>query len=67
MKSFCWLLVILAAVAFVVGSVLAFMQTPWLLSAAGYWRGAVGFLMFAITLRLMGMEEKPASAATLPR
>jgi len=63
MKSFCWLLIILAAVAFVVGAVLAFRQASWLLSPAGYWRGAVGFLVFAIALRLM--EEK--TAAGLPR
>ncbi len=58
MKSFCWLLIVLAAVAFVVGAVLAFNGgRTWLLSPQGYWRGAMGFLVFAVTLRLM--EDKP--------
>ncbi len=65
MKSLCWLLVILAAVAFVVGAVLAFMHTEWLLTPQGYWRGAVGFLLFAIALRVM--EEKSPSSAGLAR
>jgi hypothetical protein len=58
MKWLCWLLIILGAVAFVVGAVLAFGAGRWtlLLSPQGYWRGAMGFLMFAIALRLM--EEK---------
>jgi len=57
MKSFCWLLIILAAVAFLVGTVLAFNGgRAWLLSPVGYWRGAVGFLLFAIALRVM--EDK---------
>jgi len=56
MKWLCWLLIILGAVAFVVGSVLAFGQLTFLLAPQGYWRGAMGFLAFAIALRLM--EEK---------
>ncbi len=57
MKGLCWLLIILAAVAFVVGAALAFSggQT-WLLAPQGYWRGAMGFLLFAIALRVM--EER---------
>ncbi len=57
MKSLCWLLIILAAVAFVVGTALALSggQT-WLLAPQGYWRGAMGFLLFAIALRVM--EER---------
>ncbi len=54
MKSFCWVLIIAAAVAFVVGTVLAFQGgRTWLLAPQGYWRGAVGFLLFAIALRVM--------------
>jgi hypothetical protein len=53
MKSLCWLLIILAAVAFAVGSVLAFTHRVWLLNPVGYWRGAVGFLLFAIALRVV--------------
>ena len=56
MKSFCWLLIVLAAVAFAVGTVLAFSGGPtavFVLNPVGYWRGAVGFLLFAIALRVM--------------
>jgi hypothetical protein len=53
MKNACWVLIIVAAVAFVVGALLAFGSATWLLTPPGYWRGAVGFLLFAIALRLM--------------
>ncbi len=56
MKSFCWLLIILAAVAFVIGTVLALTGGPtarFVLNPVGFWRGAVGFLLFAIALRVM--------------
>ena len=54
MKGVCWLLIILGAVAFVVGAVFAFYGgRTWLLSPQGYWRGAMGFVLFAIALRLM--------------
>ena len=39
-----------------VGALLAFAGQTWLLPPQGYWRGAVGFLLFAIALRLM--DEK---------
>ncbi len=57
MKTACWLLIILGALAFVVGTVLAFAQGRFLIGPEGYWRGAIGFLMFAIALRLM---EEPS-------
>jgi hypothetical protein len=54
MKSLCWLLIVLAAVAFGVGAALAFGGgRTWMLAPQGYWRGAMGFLAFAIALRLM--------------
>ena len=57
MKGACWLLISLGAAAFVVGAVLAFNGgRTWLLTPQGYWRGAVGFLLFAIALR--AMEDK---------
>ena len=56
MRNACWVLIIVAAVAFVVGALLAFAGQTWLLPPQGYWRGAVGFLLFAIALRLM--DEK---------
>jgi hypothetical protein len=53
MKNVCWALIGLAGLAFIVGACLAFMNTQYLLAPVGYWRGAVGFLMFAIAIRLM--------------
>jgi hypothetical protein len=53
MRSLCWLLIGLAAAAFAVGTTVAFRHTVFLLEPVGYWRGAVGFLLFAIALRLM--------------
>lgn len=53
MKNVCWALIGLAALAFVVGAGLAFMNTQDPLPPAGYWRGAVGFLLFAIALKMM--------------
>jgi hypothetical protein len=53
MKNVCWTLILLAVLAFVAGTYLAFMKTSYLLEPSGYWRGSVGFLLFAITLRLM--------------
>jgi uncharacterized membrane protein YfcA len=59
MKNLCWLLIALAALAYVIGAFLAFTggQT-FLLTPPGYWRGAVGFLLFAIALKMM--DEKKA-------
>jgi uncharacterized membrane protein len=53
MRSICWSLIGLAALAFVVGTVTAFAHAAYLLPPVGYWRGAIGFLLFAIALRLM--------------
>lgn len=53
MKNVCWTLILLAALAFVVGTYLAFMKATYLLEPYGYWRGAVGLLLFAIALRMM--------------
>jgi hypothetical protein len=53
MRTVCWALIGLAALAFTVGTVNAFMQNTFLLPAVGYWRGAVGFLLLAIALRMM--------------
>jgi hypothetical protein len=47
------MLIGLAALAFIVGTVIAFTHTFFLLEPVGYWRGAVGFLLFAIAFRLM--------------
>jgi hypothetical protein len=53
MRNLCWLLIALAALAFVVGTTTAFQHRVFLLEPVGYWRGAIGFLLFAIALRLM--------------
>ena len=53
LRAVCWLLIGLAALAFAVGTTIAFTQRVFLLPPVGYWRGAVGFLLFAIALRLM--------------
>ena len=53
MRTLCWLLIGVAALAFTVGTVTAFAHTRWLLEPVGYWRGAIGFLLFAIALRAM--------------
>ena len=53
MRSLCWLLIGLAALAFTVGTAIAFAHTVFLLEPVGYWRGAIGFLMFAIAIRMM--------------
>jgi uncharacterized membrane protein YqaE (UPF0057 family) len=52
-RTTCWVLICLAALAFVTGAVLAFSGRALLLPPYGYWRGAVGFLLFAIALRMM--------------
>jgi uncharacterized membrane protein len=53
MRTVCWLLIGLAALAFCVGTTQAFMHVTYFLEPVGYWRGAVGFLLFAIALRMM--------------
>jgi hypothetical protein len=53
MRNLCWVLIGLAALAFTVGTVVAFAHTEYLLPPVGYWRGAVGFLLFAVALRMM--------------
>jgi len=57
MRSVCWLLIGLAALAFCVGTATAFTHQVFLLEPVGYWRGAVGFLLFAIALRAMDARE----------
>jgi uncharacterized membrane protein len=53
MRNVCWILIGLAALAFCVGTTTAFMHQVFLLEPVGFWRGAVGFLLFAIALRMM--------------
>jgi hypothetical protein len=53
MRGVCWVLIGLAALAFCVGTYAAFTHQVILLEPVGFWRGAIGFLLFAIALRLM--------------
>lgn len=54
MKNVCWTLIGLAGLSYVAGTVLALQGHKYfLLWPEGYWRGAVGLLLFAIALRLM--------------
>jgi hypothetical protein len=53
MRSVCFVLIGLAALAFCVGTFAAFTHQVILLEPVGYWRGAIGFLLFAIALRMM--------------
>jgi len=53
MRTLCWALIGLAALAFSVGTAIAFTHTTFLLEPVGYWRGAIGFLLFAIAFRMM--------------
>ena len=53
MRAVCWWLIGLAALAFGVGTVAAFTHRVMLLEPVGFWRGAVGCLLFAIAIRLM--------------
>jgi hypothetical protein len=53
MRTLCWALIVLAALAFSVGTAIAFSHTTFLLEPVGYWRGAIGFLLFAIAFRMM--------------
>jgi uncharacterized membrane protein len=58
MRSLCWLLIGLAALAFAVGTATAFTHRVFLLEPVGYWRGAVGFLLFAIAIRGMAKTDR---------
>ena len=53
MRSLCWLLIGAAALAFCIGTATAFTHRTFMLEPVGFWRGAVGFLLFAIALRTM--------------
>jgi hypothetical protein len=53
MKNICWTLILLAALAFLMGTYGAFTKTTNILEPVAFWRGAVGFLLFAIALRMM--------------
>jgi hypothetical protein len=41
MKNICWTLILLAALAFVMGTWLAFTKAAFILEPVGFWRGGV--------------------------
>jgi hypothetical protein len=53
MRTLCWLLIGLAALAFATGTAIAFTHHTFMLEPVGFWRGSVGFLLFAIAIRMM--------------
>jgi hypothetical protein len=57
MRTVCWVLIGLAALAFTVGTLTAFSHREFLLEPVGFWRGAIGFLLFAIALRMMDSRQ----------
>jgi len=60
MRQLAVALVALAAIAFVVGAYSAFSGALVVGHApVTYWRGAMGFLLFAITLLLLARAPKP--------
>lgn len=58
MTRFLQVLLTLGLVAFVVGTVLAFAHTTFLLAPQGYWRGAMGFWMLLAATRLTYLDKK---------
>jgi len=54
------ILIILAALAFIVGTLARFLGGGTLLGneAVVYWRGAIGFLAFAATLLLVQIRDR---------
>lgn len=58
MRNLILVLIFLAALAFLVGAVAAFSQATVLAKPpVTFWRGAVGFLLFAIALELLPQEK----------
>jgi len=60
MKMLVNILIILAAIAFLVGTAIRFLHGGHFLGQEPvvYWRGAIGFLAFASTLILMQIRDK---------
>jgi hypothetical protein len=52
MKLLVNLLLAVSVIAFLIGSACAFLKTDFLIPAAGYWRGSMGLLFFAIAAML---------------
>lgn len=60
MTNLCWALIGFGVLAFAVGTMLAFTGAELALQPVGYWRGAIGFWVLAIALRLMADRRSQA-------
>ena len=58
MRNLVLTLIVFAAIAFLVGSITAFLGNIFLIPPAGYWRGTVALLGFAIALMLYSDMHK---------
>jgi hypothetical protein len=58
MRTLIWLLIVLGILSFMMGGLTAFMQVIFRIPPHGFWRGATGFWILAIVLRMM--EDKRA-------
>ena len=60
MKQVINILLVLAALAFLIGTLARFLSDGVLIGneAVVYWRGAMGFLAFAIALLLMQLRDR---------
>jgi hypothetical protein len=56
MRNLEWALIILGALCLLVSLAVATILPPFLFQAEGWWRGGVGLLVLAVSLRVM--EEK---------
>ncbi len=56
MRNLIWLLIVLGILSFTIGGLTAIMQVVFRIPPEGYWRGATGFWILAIALRMM--EER---------
>jgi hypothetical protein len=56
-NKLCWVLICLAASTFAVGSFLAFLRRPFIMTSEGWANGTIALLLFAVSLRLMDMND----------
>lgn len=59
MRTFIWILILLAAIAFILGGIFSLFHLGVIFGIkppVTFWRGAIGFLLFAIALKLMMKE-----------
>ncbi len=61
MRNLCWALFALSLVAFLVGAVARFTPSSFIqgVGAGTYWKAAMAFLAYAVSLRILGEERRP--------